>query len=370
MLIVNVLPAVALQLLIFVPDEGRKSVLTKGTLVAKILAAEWSSRLSLSADELAQVSLLLLNSGGGAWAWRQIRHTPLSETAAAQELHQAYRLHALHVAIKEQEIVQVFTHLRAQGLEPLMGKGWGIARHYPEPGLRPFGDVDLYVRSAQYNDFCVALQTVPSAVVDLHNGAAELDDRSFAQLYAHSQLVPLGDVDVRIFGPEDHLRLLCLHFLREGALRPLWLCDIAVAIAALPENFAWDYFLSGNQRRSDGVICTIGLAHQLLGVPIAALPIAAQAARLPRWLLPTVLKLWGQGKSTKGRRRMMGAYLQHPAGVLKALRERWPNAIEATIGTRAPFNNWPRLPFQLGECVLRTSSFVRQVPRLLNKAQI
>lgn len=338
-----------------------------GKVIAQILAAEWSRSLSITAPELEQVAPLLLHLGGAAWAWRQIRQTDLKETRVAQELQQAYRMHALHVAIKEGEIAEVFTHLRAQGLEPLLGKGWAIARQYPEPGLRPFGDIDLYVRREEYKHFHLALQTVRGAVVDLHNGAAELDDRRFDDLCAHSQWVRLGGVDVRIFGPEDHLRLLCLHFLREGALRPLWLCDIAVAVDGLSPKFDWDYFLRGNQRRSDGVICAMGLAHQLLGVPLATLPRTAQAATLPRWLVPTVLKLWGQGKPTKGRRRKMAAYLKDPNGVLQALRQRWPNAIEATAGTQAPFNNWPRLPFQLGECFLRTTAFARQVPKLIRK---
>lgn len=339
----------------------------KGKVIASILAAEWISPLSISADDLAQVVPLLLNSGGGAWAWRQIRQTDLKETPAAQELQQAYRMHALHVAMKQLDIARVFTHLRAQGLEPLMGKGWVIARQYPEPGLRPFGDVDLYVRRDQYNDFRAALQTPEGAVVDLHNGAAELDDRSFEQLYAHSQLIQVGNVAARVFGPEDHLRLLCLHFLREGALRPLWLCDIAVAVAALPPEFDWDYFLSGNQRRTEWAVCTIGLAHQLMGVEIATLPIAARAAKLPRWLVPVVLEEWSKGKVTHGRRVMMATYLKHPTDVVKALLERWPNAIVATVGTKAPFNNWPRLPLQLSECVLRTAGFARKVPKLIGK---
>lgn len=339
----------------------------RGKAIAQILAAEWTQSLTLSADDLSQVAPLLLNSGGGAWAWRQIRQTHLKDTPAGHELHQAYRMHALHVAIKEREIAQVFTHLRAQGLEPLMGKGWVIARHYPEPGLRPFGDIDFYVRREQYNEFRNALRGWQGGDVDLHNGAAELDDRSFAELFAHSQLHPLHGVEVRILGPEDHLRLLCLHFLREGALRPLWLCDIAVAISRLPADFDWDYFLSGNQRRTDWVIGALGLAHELLGVGIETLPVAAQASRLPHWFTPTVLRLWGQGKVTKGRRTFMATYLRHPSGVLKALRERWPNGIEATVGTKAPLNNWPRLPFQLGECVLRTAGFARQIPRLIGK---
>ena len=311
-----------------------------------------------------------MNLGGGAWAWRQLRQSDLRDTAVAHELHQAYRLHALHVAIKEMEIAQVFAHLRAQGLEPLMGKGWVIARQYPEPGLRPFGDIDLYVRTEEYQRYRGALQQpgAQSWVVDLHNGAAELNDRTFDELYAHSQTLTLNGVAVRAFGAEDHLRLLCLHFLREGAMRPLWLCDIAIAVAALPVGFDWDYFLSADQRRADWTICTIGLAHQLLGVNIAGLPIARRAMNLPRWLVPTTLKVWGEGKVTHGRRRMMAAFLRHPAGVFAALRERWPNAIEATVGTKGPFNNWPRLPFQLGECVLRTTAFARQVPKLISKS--
>ncbi len=346
-----------------------KNFQQRGKVIAQILGAEWRGKLTLTAEELAQATPLLLNSGGGAWAWRQVRHTSLKNTPTAYELHQAYRMHALHEAIKEHEIAQIFTHLRAQGLEPLMGKGWVVARHYPEPGLRPFGDIDFYVRREQYAEFKTALETSPVKDVDLHNGAAELDDRSFDALYGHSQVKQLGEVAVRILGPEDHLRLLCLHFLREGALRPLWLCDIAVMMCALPLDFDWDYFLSGNQRRSDWVKCTLELAHQLLGANQANIPLSAHTAKLPKWLAATVFELWGQGKVTKGRRIQMDSYMTQPRGVLRALRERWPNAIEASVGTKAPFNNWPRWPFQLGECVLRTTGFARQIPRLIGERQ-
>lgn len=342
-----------------------------GQLIARIIAAEWhAGALALSAEELAQAAPLLLNLGGAAWGWRQIRNTNLKDTPLAHELQQAYRLHTLHVAVKEMEIAQVFAHLRSQGLEPLMGKGWVIARQYPEPGLRPFGDIDLYVRTEEFARYKNALQQpgAKSWVVDLHNGAAELNDRSFDDLYAHSRILTLNGVAARTFGPEDHLRLLCLHFLREGAMRPLWLCDIAVAVNTLPADFDWDYFLSADQRRADWTICTIGLAHHLLGVRIEGLPIARRAMNLPRWLVPTTLKVWGEGKVPHGRRKLMAAFLRNPAGVVAALRERWPNAIEATVGTKGPFNNWPRLPFQLGECILRTTAFARQMPKLISKS--
>ncbi len=58
---------------------------------------------------------------------------------------------------------------------------------------------------------------------------------------------------------------------------------------------------------------------------------------------------------------------RHPAHLLKALRLRWPNPIQATVRVGGPFNELPRLPFQLWECVLRTAHFLTQVPTLIRE---
>ena len=70
--------------------------------------------------------------------------------------------------------------------------------------------------------------------VDLHNGLPQLHRPSLDDVYGRSQLVPLGDFDVRILGPEDHLRYMCIHMLQHGAYRALWLCDIAVVWSLCP----------------------------------------------------------------------------------------------------------------------------------------
>jgi hypothetical protein len=54
----------------------------------------------------------------------------------------------------------------------------------------------------------------------------------------------------------------------------------------------------------------------------------------------------------------MTAYLRHPRGVLKAIGTRWPDPIEATIRLRGPFNEMPRLPFQIGNALLRIVRFL------------
>ena len=84
-------------------------------------------------------------------AFWKLRGTALESTDAGQELKQAYRLYTLHAAIHESEIKQVINLLAQVGVEPILVKGWSIARDYPEPALRPYGDIDLFVRPEQYD---------------------------------------------------------------------------------------------------------------------------------------------------------------------------------------------------------------------------
>ena len=145
--------------------------------------------------------------------WWRVRSSALGTSAAAHELRQAYRLYTLQAGRKEGQIVQAITLLRSAGVEPLLVKGWAVARLYPERGLRPYGDIDLCVRPEQYATAVAAL-AAPAAetvAVDLHNGLPQLHRPSLDDVYGRSQLVPLGDFDVRILGPEDHLRYMCIH---------------------------------------------------------------------------------------------------------------------------------------------------------------
>lgn len=326
---------------------------------------------ALSAEELAAVTPLLLRSGAGGLAWARLRPTRLRDAPPARELQQAYRLNALHAALNEQRVAKAFALLRAAGIEPLLGKGWAAASLYPGPGLRPHGDVDLYVPADVYHAAQVALSSPDgkTCAVDMHRGFAELDDRAPEELHRRSRLGGLEGVEVRVFGAEDHLRLLALHLLRHGAWRPLWLCDVAAAIESRPPGFDWGYFLSGDPRRGEWVACALRLAHELLGAELADAPSEVRERRLPRWLVPTVLRQWEDASfEPHGTRAAMASYLRRPAGVLRALEVRWPNGVEASVGRRAPFNELPRLPFQIAECVVRTARFALALPRILRAA--
>jgi Uncharacterised nucleotidyltransferase len=312
---------------------------------------------SPGAAELAGITPLILAGGVGALVWRRIRGTELEASSAARALKQAYRLHVLEAALHELQIRTVLPVMRAAGVEPVLAKGWAAARLYPEPGLRPYGDLDLYVPPERHAAALAALMSsgVPPAPVDLHHGFPDIDDRDADERLDRSRLADLDGVPVRVLAAEDHLRLLCLHLLRHGATRPLWLCDVAAGLESGPEGLDWDYFLAGCRRRTDAAVCALGLAHRLLGARLDGCPVAARAEALPRWLVPAVLRQWESGS---GWRDPLAASLRRRAGFLGELARHWPNPVEGTLGVGGPFNELPRLPFQVAHAAVRTARFV------------
>ncbi|MFY9607515.1 MAG: nucleotidyltransferase family protein [Blastocatellia bacterium] len=348
------------------PKEG--STRARGRLVAQLLSGAWRASPTpptSSAQELEDVAALLPSSGAGGLAWCKIRHSVLGTSPTAFQLQQAYRLHSLQAALHRRSLKQVIPLLRSFGVEPVLVKGWAIARVYPELGMRPYGDLDLCVLPEQYAHAKAVLKSREIPDADLHLGFGKFYDRQTNDIFGRSQLVGLDDLEVRVLSAEDHLRFLCMHLLRHGAVRPLWLCDIAVLLETRAQDFDWDRCLGHSRQQADWVACAIGLAHELLGTEVEGTPIARRAKKLPSWLVPAVLKEWGTPFQSL---RQVTVYLKRPLRALSApLRElssHWPNAIEATITLKGPFNELPRLPFQVGHVFSRTTALLLQLSRL------
>ena len=342
-------------------------VKSPGSLVATVLSGSWRRShlpLEISSEELDQIAPLLLGSGAAALGWWRIRNSPLQQTPAALQFQQAYRLHAVQAAIHESEIQTVMKLYGSAGVDPLLVKGWTVARFYPEMGLRPYGDIDLCFRPEHY-DRAAAIRNSPEGVkynVDLHKGFEKLDRQSLDELFERSEILRLGDADVRMLRLEDQLRLLCMHLLRHGAWRPLWLCDIAAIVESLPSSFDWNLCLTADRRQADLIACCIGLAHQLLGARVDNTPVSQRARNLPNWLVPAVLKQWKWSHSLDHTApELMSVSLRHLTQIPKALRLRWSNPVAATFNLQAPFNGLPRLPFQIGDYIAQTFSFLTRL---------
>ena len=339
-----------------------------GDLLAQALAGAWRPSpppLRLSSRDLASVASLLLETGAGALAWWRLRNTQLRSCSAAEQLQQAYRLHTLQAAIHERSIAHVTTVMRSAGLDPILAKGWAATRYYAQPGLRPFADIDLLVPPEDYGTAREVLSGVTEwrPAVDLHKEFIDLKDRTIGELYRRSELITVENAEVRILGPEDHLRLVCLHQLRHGAWRPLWLCDVAAAVESATEDFDWSYALSGNQRLSAWVICVIGLAHQLLGARLDSFPYQVETLRVPERIISSVLKAWGCGHPDYSSDRPMNTYLRNPRGILKAIHLRWQGPLEAGIRWQSPYSRLPAVTIQLGDFSWRTARYAVRLGR-------
>lgn len=67
-------------------------------------------------------------------------------------------VHHLHL---RQIMVSAVKLLREHGIEPVLLKGFGLALLYPNPSLRQFGDIDLFVGQSNFHEACALLRTLP-----------------------------------------------------------------------------------------------------------------------------------------------------------------------------------------------------------------
>lgn len=324
-----------------------------------MLAGSWRRAfpaLEITAEELVTVIPALLQTGGGALGWRRVSASQWHTSAGASELLQAYRIHAVQAALHELQIKETVQLLRANGIEPILVKGWSVARLYVEPGLRPYGDIDLCVNPDQYliakrlaDD--LATRDIP---VDLHKGFVRFGNQSWDELHSRSRCLEIEGVEIRTLGPEDHLRLLCFHFLREGAWRPLWLCDVAVATETRSADFDWNLCFGTDETSRNYVVCTLMLAKRLLQANLAGVPDTVFRKEMPAWLLPAVLNEWRVRSMYQRHRYPLTSAWRRPITTLRKIRNHWPNAIEATISLNVAFDETSRLPLQVGSCFRRT----------------
>jgi hypothetical protein len=341
-----------------------------GQQVAHVLRGSWRrlpEPATLALADWAELAPLLVRTGAGGLAWWRLRHSELRDTAPARMLRDAYRLHALDARRQAMRLEEAIALLSAVGVEPLLAKGWAAARWYPEPGLRPYGDHDLYVSPEQHPAAVRALGGTQGGrwQVDLHLGAPDAD-ADWRELWMRAEAVEIGGGRIRLLGAEDHLRLLCLHLLRHGAWRPLWLCDVGAALESLPDSFDWDLFLGGSRRTAEACEATLLLAGRMLGAKLEGTPLAGRDGDLPRWLVSATLDAWGTGGHYM-HTAPMALVAPDPSSIFAHLRVRWPNPIEATMRRGGHFNHRPRLPLQAADVLSRLIGFALTAPGPLGR---
>ena len=223
--------------------KDRRS-LDLGVDIADVLSGSWRSSVSdlgIPADRLRSILPLLLGSGSAGLAWRRLERSPLAASPELDIFRNAYILNAAHASKQRLQVAELFGRLRKRGIEALLLKGCAVANLYASPGLRPSGDIDVLVSPGQRflakdicHRFCVDLD---------HDVFVRFGKCHFSEIFAHSAVIDIAGCPVHTLGQEDQLSFLSLHFLKHGAMRPLWLCDIAAAVETQRSTFDWEPML-------------------------------------------------------------------------------------------------------------------------------
>jgi hypothetical protein len=272
-------------------------------------------------------------------------------------------LFQLMMKVQAERIRRAFVFFREHNIEPILIKGWAIARFYPNPHERFSADIDLVVSP---DDYPKALQLTDrflrgKLAIDLHNGFAQFENLSFKNLYENSLLVDLNETAVRVLRHEDHLRLLAVHWLRDGGIFKERLWDAHYAIKNRPPDFDWQRFLGVvDENRRKWILAAIALAHRYTDLKVDDTPIAEEVknpALLPRWMIRTLEKEWSDPVKFVPLDHVMSDRKQF----WLQLKKRFPpNPILASLYTHAPLNNFPRFPYQIANIFQRALPSLRR----------
>lgn len=179
------------------------------------------------------------------------------------------------------------------------------------------GDIDLFVPEADWARARAVCDRISGIPVDLHRGCPDLRDLSFHELIEGAEHVPAGPGgEILVLRPEHHLRLSCLHALRHGVARPIWLIDLAVMLER--PGLDWTLVLSGDPKRSAWTTCALELAAALVAARLPEPRPWRRPSPLPAWAVPSVLRAWGVPFVPQS---PMAGYWRKPREALGALAE-------------------------------------------------
>ncbi|MBX3243978.1 MAG: nucleotidyltransferase family protein [Acidobacteria bacterium] len=261
----------------------------------------------------------------------------------------------------ELKISEFVALLGFHSIPSLLFKGWLAASNYPETHYRQYSDIDLAVAPEDY-DQAVALirEAKPRGIaVDIHKGFRHLDTLSWEEIFSRSQTITLNNTEVHVPCPEDHLRIMCVHWLTDGGEYKHRLWDIYYAVTNRPVDFDWDKCLSPvSPVRQEWVITCIALAHRYLDLEIDDLPFAERAKDLPEWLTERLEYEW----ENRVPLRPLRIVYRDPALLIQQLKKRFPpNPIYSTVDMEGSFASRTRFFYHLGSMLKRSRNTVRDI---------
>lgn len=274
------------------------------------------------------------------------------------------RFNSLTYKVHEHYLEKAWMRFENAGFKPILIKGWAAAQFYTDPIKRRYNDIDLIIEPDKYDEAMEFLASFDeNTAIDLHKGARQLDSLSYESLYANSQTIKCGKTEVRVLRPEDHLRVLCVHWLTDGGAYKIRLWDIYYAVKNRPADFDWERCLNEiSPTRRKWIVCTIGLACKYLGLNVEDTPIADEVKDIPQWLIKTVEKEW----KSDVKLMPLHYFLHDKKNLFRQIKKRFPpNPIQATIDMEGEFDNRPRIFYQIGDIFFRLTPSIKRIAKSL-----
>ncbi|MCD9188060.1 MAG: nucleotidyltransferase family protein [Pyrinomonadaceae bacterium] len=262
----------------------------------------------------------------------------------------------------EKQIVELFEIFRENDIEPILLKGWAAGLYYPAQYERVFSDIDLAVPPKDFEK-ATNLARDLKLTVDLHEGFRKLDSLPWERVFENSVVANIDGYNIRVLCPEDHLRVLCVHWLFDGGIYKEKLRDIFYLIEKNAEDFDWDKCLNVvDSKRRNWIIVTIALVYKYFGLNVDRLPFNDKLRDIPRWIIKTVEREWKQPVPL----RPLHTCLNDRQLFFEQLKKRIPpNMIQATVELDGEFNDGSRLKIQILNIFYRIQPSLKRIVRTM-----
>lgn len=228
------------------------------------------------------------------------------------------------------KVEEVYRAFEERNISPVLIKGLAAAINYPKPFQRIFSDIDLAVDPNLY-DKAGRVISENKFNVDLHKGLRHLDTADWEDLYENSLLTNIGGISIRILRPEDHLRVLCIHWLNDGGADRTRLWDIFFAVKNSSQKFSWDRFFDPvDDKRKEWLTVVLLAANYYLGLDLGDIKCPVFLSGLPEWIKAEIEKEWASDIRLTPLQSSVGNY----KNLLPQLRKRFPpNVLQAIVET-------------------------------------
>jgi hypothetical protein len=242
--------------------------------LALLRAAIWGGELTservreLESERVNEVIRLAAFQGTGPLVFDQLLKVKDVEIPAAlcMQMKQQCMMSMMQQNTMMPILSQAWNALTEVDIHPVLLKGLSLAQYYPQPYLRQWGDIDLYVGQKQYHQACKVLDAIfpdadhpaeddedrkhynyvfPNALLEMHRISMEMahpKDRRYYELLEDKCLTkdgPTFEIDgLSITTPEETFNVFFTflhawhHFIETG-MNMKQLCDVAVLLHAM-----------------------------------------------------------------------------------------------------------------------------------------